>query len=609
MVDQTYLPSKTITLKEDDLNISRTPSSAAKTNIPSKVNYSSEKTINIVDVIAAEKKEEKAKEVQPDTLIKTPPPITNVAIKDNYSSEKTITIVDAVTSEKKEDKPKEAPVNSAIKPPAPLTNVAIKDNYPSEKTISIVGDLATEKKEEKPKEAQPDTIIKTPPPITNVAIKDNYSSLKTINIVDVMASEKKEEKPKEAPVKTVIKPPAPLTNVAIKDNYSSEKTVNIVDEKNVPKNEEKPLESILSIDIKSTIIKDEKIIIQSLTSETNLSKESENHLSYSEHKTIIISKVEVSPNVPEIDKQQEIKNVQTINVRREEKENYPSSKTITISEEEKIPAKKDLEYKPISPMDNKAESTTSGKTEEPVLENYPDNKSHTFAKEEIKIPGVNDVAYIRDKKTGIEVKKVEIEVKKNSKPRPESGSGKSKKPVLWMVLSIVFFIASSFTVWLMYNQQNSFHKEIYLLKQNKADLTDSIKKLQKNKLHFDDLITRAGKIDSQNKITVVDAAIESEAIRICFSINSNLYALKGNKAVYIRFITPDKNVLMKTKDNVFEYRGNQIPYSLKEEVDYKNKEMMLCFDYKIDEKLQKGIYKAEIYNDGVLDGMGTFELK
>jgi hypothetical protein len=37
--------------------------------------------------------------------------------------------------------------------------------------------------------------------------------------------------------------------------------------------------------------------------------------------------------------------------------------------------------------------------------------------------------------------------------------------------------------------------------------------------------------------------------------------------------------------------------------------MMLCFDYKPTEKVAPGAYKAEIYNEGVLDGTTTFELK
>ncbi len=74
-------------------------------------------------------------------------------------------------------------------------------------------------------------------------------------------------------------------------------------------------------------------------------------------------------------------------------------------------------------------------------------------------------------------------------------------------------------------------------------------------------------------------------------------------------VDQSNNVITHSKDDTFEYKGEKIPYTLKREIDFKKDELMLCIDYKLKEKLAKGTYTAEIYNEGILDGTASFELK
>ena len=542
MVDKTYLPNKTVTLKEDNLNTSNTPPPLAKTIVKPTDNYLSHKTVNLAGGIVSEKKEEKI-------------------------------------PEKKEEK-------------------------------------VPEKKEEKPKEEQVNTTIKQSPTPVNIDSKANYPTNKTVNLGSEISSEKKEEKSKEEELYAQKNTSLPPSNIDSKTNYPSHRTINLSGEINGIKQEVKPVVSDSSNEVKITITQEEQTKVQSTTVETSGSKIILKQTEYAEHKTVSISGAKTTSNDSTSNPQQ-VSDRQPITTEREiNKDDYPKPKTETISGEEKPSIVKDAENKPIISPVNESESKTSGTITGTVQSNYPIHKSFSFIKEDTKTvkedsktPVINPVKVEQTETKISPVKKEDATVKGTIKPQTIIVQGKAKKPILWMVMSITLFLTSAAAGWFIYHQQSTFKGEVALLQQNTEDLTDSIKKLQKDKLHFDDLIIRGGKIDPKNNITVVENATESEAIRICFSISSNQYAAKGKKTVYIRLIDPNNNVLVKTKEDLFEYKRKQIPYSLTEEVEYKNQELMLCFDYKPDEKLIPGNYKAEVYNDGVLDGVGTFELK
>lgn len=551
MVDQTYLPSKTVTLKDDKLNVASTQSPAPKSNVP---------------------------------------------VKDNYLSHKTVVLNAGLNEIKKEE----------IKPPSFPSTIDSKVDEISQKAINIVNEIKIEKIEEKVLEVKSDIInaINTSP-LNIVDIKGNYLSHKSVNLTTEVAAQKIEEKLKEEVSNKINIPSSVAVSVDSKGNYPSHKTIDLSG--NTIKQEEKSVEPKISIDVK-TIIKEEQTIVQTLAADTNSSIILEK---VSEQRVEFISKVDIA--AAEIVKQV-IDAPQTIGLREDKNESYPVHKTVILKEEEKIPLavteKKDLVDQVIVSTENKIESVTALKSTETPSTTYPNHKTHYFVKEENKVVAENDgVSAAATSSSSPSIKKEEPILQANNKPGTVVSSAKSKKPVLWMVISSSLFLVAAISIWFFYNQQNSLKEEIVLLKINNESLTDSVLKLRRDKLQFDDIIIRGGKIDPKNNITLLENATDAEALRICFSINSNQYATIGKKAVYIRIIDPNNNVLVKTKDNLFDYKGNQIPFSLKKEVEYRKEEVMLCIDYKPEEKLQKGLYKAEIYNDGVLDLKGSFELK
>ncbi|MDP1744054.1 MAG: hypothetical protein Q8L90_00665 [Bacteroidota bacterium] len=552
MVDQTYLPSKTVTLKDDKLNVASTESSAPKSNVP---------------------------------------------VKDNYLSHKTV-ILNAGLNEIKEEE---------IKPPSISSTIDSKVDEISQKAINIVKEIKIEKIEEKAKEVQSNisNAINTSPLNTD-AVKGNYLSHKSVNLTTEVVAEKIEEKLKEEVSNKInILSPAPAS-IDSKDNYPSHKTIDLSG--NAIKQEEKSVEPKISIDVKTIITKEEQTIVQTIATDTNNSMISEK---VSEQKVEFVSKVDIAA---EKVVNQVIDAPQTIGLKEDKNETYPSRKTVILKEDEKISLavndKKNLVDQVIVSTENKIESVTVLKSTETPSTTYPNHKTHYFVKEENKVVAENDgVSAAATSSSSPTIKKEEPILQVNNKPGTVVSSAKPKKPVLWIVISSSLFLVAAISIWFFYNQQNSLKEEITLLKINNESLTDSVLKLRRDKLQFDDIIIRGGKIDPKNNITLLENATDAEALRICFSINSNQYATIGKKAVYIRIIDPNNNVLVKTKDNLFDYKGNQIPFSLKKEVEYRKEEVMLCIDYKPEEKLQKGLYKAEIYNDGVLDLKGSFELK
>ncbi len=658
MVDQAYLPRKTFTLTEDNL-IAPILSTVAERNASVKENYLSHKTVNLSNLVIPEIKVENANEVKPNT-INTPSSTTNIAAKDNYSSHKTVNIPNVVTPEIKVETANEAK-SDTLNTTTSTTNIGTKENYLSHKTANISFEATPEIKVEKTNEVKSDTInsststtniaakdnylshktanisyeaipeinvektnevkldtINTPASITNIDAKDNYLSHKTVNIPNLVIPEIKEEKTNEVKSDT-INTSASSTIIGAKDNYLSHKTVNIpnvvtpeIKEEKTNEVKSEPINTPISttnIDTKGNYLSHKTVIISNeVTLEIREEKANEVKSEiYISAKSAIIK--DEASEVPNLYPEQKTAIVST----EDQRDNYPPIRTVSISAEEKITVtienKKELEVNTTTISRNVSDSISISKISGEDQINYPHHKSHSFAYDDNKALSIDAKREEQKVDTSAHVKKVETVSKENIQSQPITTSAKAKKPVLWIIASIALFIASAGTGWFSYQQQSSLQNEITLLKKNKDDLTDSLKKLKKDKLHFDDLITRGGKLDQKNNITVVDGAAESETIRICFSIADNPFAAKGKHAVYIRLIDPNNNVLVNTKENIFEYRGNQIPFSLKAEIEYKNEEMMLCLDYKVAEKLQKGIFITEIYNEGVLDGLEKFELK
>jgi hypothetical protein len=479
--------------------------------------------------------------------------------KSSYPSHKTVSLVE----EKAIANTDPAPVKE-IK--TSTTSATVKTTYPAHKTVSLTTEqpvvnkeIVTEKKEETPRVVQANTTVDKPVNVVNADAKGYYPPNKTVNLsAEETAVRKdavsgpKEETP-QLQTETIVSKPVTAVDPSV-NTYSTHKTVELTDENPAAQSNEtqitdKPATTIISANADG---------------------------SYPAHKTVSLAQGTVQPPLLANEQQRE-------NPKNEERVAIVNTTSDTAQ-------------------------TDSSKTNSNG--SYPAHKTYYFVKEEAPViekqtVRTTETSVIAEKRENVAAENKASITKVAATTAP---AAKAKKPVLWIAASSVFLLAAAGTAWYAYQQKKSLQEEITVLKQNNEALAESVKRLQKD-LHFDDIITRAGKLDSKNNISVTEDAGASEVIRTCFSITPNAQAKRGTKIVYIRLVDANSHVLSSSKANTFEYKGEKIPYSVKEQINYKGAEMMLCVDFKPSEKLVKGAYKAEVYSEGVLDGTAAFELK
>lgn len=98
------------------------------------------------------------------------------------------------------------------------------------------------------------------------------------------------------------------------------------------------------------------------------------------------------------------------------------------------------------------------------------------------------------------------------------------------------------------------------------------------------------------------------SIEISFRIAKNVTASVGKKTFYIRIIRPDDDVLLKSNSGTFSFEGKSVPYSIRREVEYSGEETPLSMYWSVEESLQSGTYRVQIFADGNIIGSSSFSL-
>lgn len=425
------------------------------------------------------------------------------------------------------------------------------NNYPAHKTITLIDEKTIANKVV---EAIPEALVKSAEktPIINTLVSDKvintYPSHKTIIIAPDVAKPLADTLKKELDV---------VANVISVPEVKTDATVVVAENKNIT------VDSIIS-----------KVETQ------NLSKDS-----YRAHKTVVLE------NEPIISPKAEITNVVNATIE--------SANTKLNTEEVKQTISKPIEQTINTLTDNNLRNT------------YPAHKTFSFVVGEDKLVEAQTVLSSTQTTPTIENKTQPIvQTNKNTVVETKEATpvAKTKKPLVWIIASVTILVTSAVAIWYTNQQKTKLQEEVAVLKQSNAELSENVQKLQKD-LRIDDIIARAGTLDAKNNIVVQQDATKSDVIRTCFSVMPNTNAKKGKKTVYVRLLDSLGNVVAINKNNTFEYKGAKMEYTEKKEIDFKGAELMLCVDYKSTQKLAKGTYKAELYNDGVLDGTSTFELK
>ena len=88
----------------------------------------------------------------------------------------------------------------------------------------------------------------------------------------------------------------------------------------------------------------------------------------------------------------------------------------------------------------------------------------------------------------------------------------------------------------------------------------------------------------------------------------NITAQTGQRAIYVRITKPNQEVLTKSASNTFPYEDRNIAYSIKKYIEDTGEEQNVMVYWDVEEFLQAGTYRVDIFADGNLIGSQSFEL-
>jgi 3-methyladenine DNA glycosylase Tag len=96
---------------------------------------------------------------------------------------------------------------------------------------------------------------------------------------------------------------------------------------------------------------------------------------------------------------------------------------------------------------------------------------------------------------------------------------------------------------------------------------------------------------------------------LSFHVAKNITAPVGEKALYVRIMRPDDDILKKPNSRTFPFEGKEIMYSMMKNIEYGGEEVAVTMYWDVEEYLSPGTYRADIFADGNLIGRKTFTLE
>ncbi|HEY8780908.1 MAG TPA: hypothetical protein VIM16_04770 [Mucilaginibacter sp.] len=121
--------------------------------------------------------------------------------------------------------------------------------------------------------------------------------------------------------------------------------------------------------------------------------------------------------------------------------------------------------------------------------------------------------------------------------------------------------------------------------------------------------TVAYKVKNSGKEVSVKRAGPAKKIKINFTVASNDIAEKGMHDIFVRVIDPTGNLITGTDSGPFNADGQDLQYTYKTSIDYKNDGTAYTIDWVNPSPFQKGDYTVVLYADGYTMGKTGFSLK
>jgi predicted nuclease with TOPRIM domain len=119
----------------------------------------------------------------------------------------------------------------------------------------------------------------------------------------------------------------------------------------------------------------------------------------------------------------------------------------------------------------------------------------------------------------------------------------------------------------------------------------------------------AYKIKGNGKESDVNRASPAKKLKINFTVASNPIAVKGAHDIYVRVIDPTGNLITSGSDATFSADGQDLQYTYKTSIDYKDDGSGYTIDWINPNPFQKGSYTVILYADGYTMGKTAIALK
>ncbi len=95
---------------------------------------------------------------------------------------------------------------------------------------------------------------------------------------------------------------------------------------------------------------------------------------------------------------------------------------------------------------------------------------------------------------------------------------------------------------------------------------------------------------------------------INFTITKNITATTGERTLYINIYKPNNEVLTKNAANSFQFENTTLPYSIRKFIEYNGEEQQVTVYWNVDEFLNAGTYRVDIFSEGALIGSHSISL-
>ncbi|RYE35675.1 MAG: hypothetical protein EOP42_06140 [Sphingobacteriaceae bacterium] len=119
----------------------------------------------------------------------------------------------------------------------------------------------------------------------------------------------------------------------------------------------------------------------------------------------------------------------------------------------------------------------------------------------------------------------------------------------------------------------------------------------------------AYKVKNSGKEVEVSRANPAKKIKVNFTITTNELAQRGLHDIYLRIIDPTGNLITNGNSGNFNINGQDMQYTYKSAIDYKNDGSGYAIDWVNPAEFQRGTYAVLLYADGYQMGKSSVNLR